>query len=156
MANVEHITALLNVLELDNAKIQAIVEIGGVTSAMKMANMREKEISDLIKMLSSISVIRGGVLIGIADVRYLNGLAFWLRDMKRRGQDLNNIDPDIFTVDVCEDAITKMDFENQDAKSTEATKALNPGKIKDGRGWPRCNGVFLSCHKARQERIYTD
>ena len=133
----EQAREMLATLGLTAPKIVAVIDIGGVSSVSKMANMREKEVSDLLKMLASLPVARGGVIIGVADVRYLNGFAFWLRDKKRREQDLNELDPNSFSMEECENAIEKMDFEASDTKNAETLKALNPGKIKDGRAWPQ-------------------
>ena len=53
MADRKQIAAMLATLELDELKIVAIMNIGGVTSSSRMANMRDKEVSDLVKVLSS-------------------------------------------------------------------------------------------------------
>jgi hypothetical protein len=54
------------------------------------------------------------------------------------------MDPDDFTVDICEECIAKMDFEAKDEKISETVKSLHPGKIKNGKGWTQWELGFIN------------
>jgi hypothetical protein len=134
---------LLQVLDLGVPIENAIVNLGGVNTPRKLGMMREKDLADMGKTISALPVARGGVIISNATIRYLGGLSYWIRDRVRRGQ-LDQMVPGDFTVDVCEQCITKMDFEVRDEKLSDTVKSLHPGKVKGGKGWIQWELGFIN------------
>jgi hypothetical protein len=138
-----NLRVLLGVLALGDPVTNAIVDLGGINTPRKLGMMREKDLADMGKTISSLTQARGGVIISNAAIRYLGGLSFWIRDKIRRGQ-FDETDPANFTADVCEECISKMDYETKDEKMSETVKSLHPGKVKNGKGWTQWELGFIN------------
>lgn len=78
---------LRDILNLSDTQIEAVTA-EGITSVDDLANWEHEDIKSWADSKRRLPANRGGVIFGIKAVEKLQGLAFWVMDMKRRGKDV--------------------------------------------------------------------
>ena len=125
---------------LDAAQRGAIVA-EGFTTLSEFGRMRNKDLAQMVRRITSLPVARGGVRIGQVQLRKMEALVYWVKDRRRRSQDLVVED---FTEATLEDCLDKMDLEERESEEADAAKAVSPGKLQSGTGWVQWEIAFVN------------
>ena len=106
---------------------QAFMDSQGLTSINDFVALRPKDAKDMIKGYNEI-VTAGGVRLGVTHKRKIEALIWWVRNRIRQQQPIGVAD---WTDIALNRAIVEMDLE-EEGKSGDDSKAVNPGKIELG------------------------
>lgn len=109
----------------NNDRLRNAIIAEGFASISDMADITMKDVQAMCKKISGLPNARGGVLIGYNLQRRLKGFVFWVKDHHRRGQEA---DVDDFDLDICKEALERMDIEEK--RDLEDAKIDAPGKLK--------------------------
>ena len=135
MATQAQLRQMLSICGIPNGNPQGVVtqafmDSQGLTSINDFVALRPKDAKDMIKDYNKI-VTAGSVLLGVMHKRKIEALIWWVRNRVRQQQPIGVAD---WTNIALNRAIVEMDLE-EEGKSGDDSKAVNPGKIELGLGY---------------------
>jgi hypothetical protein len=133
---------LRDILNLRIAQIEAVTA-KGITSVDDLANWEYEDIKSWADSKRRLPANRGGVIFGIKAVEKLQGLAFWVMDMKRRGKDVKLRD---FGNDTLYEMITEAKVEHK--SKDQESEVPKPEKFNYA-VWPEWEKSVYNCFGAK-------